>query len=252
MRNSSRAALAIGLGLVGVAGLVGQSIGQERGEVRQASGATAAAPAPAAGKPVVVGTIDMDAVLKNYDKFKVKIEITNAEGLKRHSELMKLVSEGQAEGAKFEKLAPGSLDRQKIEDKLTALKAQIEAGKQQAQAELERREVEMLAEVYNDIKGMSEGVAKQRGINFVVKYSNAPISASDPKTIQATMFQSFVYADPKLDLTADVTRYLNSWYYKNGGVKPKGPEATAGRAGAAGAGAAAPATAEAPTGATPR
>jgi hypothetical protein len=67
MRNSTRAALAIGLGLVGAVGMVAPSMGQQPQDagVRQAATTGAAAqqpkgvtPAPAA----VLGTIDMEQV----------------------------------------------------------------------------------------------------------------------------------------------------------------------------------------------
>lgn len=242
MLNSTRAAVALGLGLVGVAGLVGRSVGQDG--VRQAANTATTAPAsgqPTAPKPAgpaVIGTIDMDAVLKNYDKFKVSMEATQAEAMARQKDLMNIMSEGQAEAEKLQKLAPGSLDEKKIRDRMTALKAQLEAGKEQAQQEFMRKDAELLATMYNEIQQMSAAVAKQRNMNFVVKYSATPAAGSDTKSIEAALFRAVVYADPRLDVTSDVTYWLNERYKRSGGPAPKGN--------------AAPATAVAPGATTPR
>lgn len=245
MMKSTRAALAIGLVLVGVAGLVGRSVGQDG--VRQASNTTAGAQAATAkpAGPAVIGTIDMDSVLKNYDKFKVSMETTQAEALARHNDLMKIANEGQAEAQKLQAITPGSIDEKKIQDKITQLKAQLQAGKEQAQAEFSRKDAELLAMMYNEIQQMTAAVAKQRNMNFVVKYSSAPPSGSDPKSIEAALFRSVVYADPKVDLTGDVTKWLNHYYKQAGGPAPKGTTTPAPAAGA-------PATATAPTTTAPR
>src|ERR1700761_5766456 len=102
MRNSTRAALALGLGLVGVAGMVVPSMGQQPGDgsVRQAAGNSAAAVQPKAPAPApaaVIGTIDLEKVLKEYDKFKVGMEGIEADAMARSNELMKLQNEGGAE-----------------------------------------------------------------------------------------------------------------------------------------------------------
>jgi outer membrane protein len=242
MRNSTRGALAIGLGLVGVVALIGQSVGQDAG-VRQTSGAATAktAAAPLAGASI--GTIDMDYVLKNYDKFKYIIETENSEAMNRQNELMKIANEAKSEQEKLAKLAPGSLDEKKIQDRMTALKAQFEASREQAQAEFSRREIRALAEVYNDMQAMAAGVAKQRGMTYVMKYSSAPAKDSDPKTVEGALSRSLVYADARVDITADVTKWLNYRYKEAGGPQPKGLLQPA--AGAASP-AAAPATATQP------
>ena len=247
MLKSTRAAVAVGLGLVGVAGLVRQTSGQDP-SVRQAAntpGAGAqAAKAPVTGMPALIGTIDMDQVIAKYDKFRASGEKMNGDALARKNELMKFASEAEAENQKLIKMAPGSMDQKKIEDKIRMLKAQFEAGKESAQAEFSRLETELMAQIFNEVQQMSAAVAKQRGMNMVVKYSATPASASDPKSIEATMFRALVYADARMDITEDVVRYLNYNYQKSGGPAPKGNGAApAGAAATPGAGAPARTTA---------
>lgn len=243
MLRSSRAALAVGLGLLGVAGLVAPTLGQQRdGGVSQTATGTAPA-APRTAPVAVIGTIDMDNVLRSYDKFKYTMEQTQAEALARHNELMKLANEGKSQSEMLPKLAAGSPDAKKIEERITLLQAQFEAGRTQAQRDFERKDAELLAMMYNEIQTMAAAIAKQRHMTFVVKYSAAPASGTDPKTVEAALFRSVVYADPAMDVTADVVKWLNHYYKQAGGLPPKGNPGTAAAAAAAGPGAAAPASA---------
>ncbi len=245
MRNSTRAALALGLGLVGVAGLVAPSMGQQAGDaaVRQSAGTAAGAqPKAPVSAPAVIGVIDLNVVAKNYDKLKVAMEKIQADAMARQNELMKLQSEGAGEVEKLKKLAPGSLDQKRIEEKLSELKAKMAATKEQAQMEFERREAEISATTYGEIQRMAQGVAKTRGMNMVLQYSATPPSPNDPNALQMAMVRSVVVADPKLDLTNDVIYWLNKYYKESGAPAPKGntpaaapaPAAAANPAGAGG------------------
>jgi Skp family chaperone for outer membrane proteins len=247
MRNSTRAALAIGLGLVGVAGLVAPSMGQQQAQdasVRPAAtngtGAAAQPATPKPAPPAVIGTIDMEQVLKNYDGFKVGMEAIEAEGIARQNELMKLGSEMNGEMEKLRKLNPGSPDQSRVEQRISELKAKGQATKEQAQMDLSRKEAEVLATTYTEIQRMAEGVAKQRGMNMVVQGSTTPPTASNPKSIEVALFRTVIVADSKLDLTSDVTYWLNYYYKKSGRPAPKNREAAP-----TGPGAAAPASANA-------
>lgn len=240
MRNSTRAALAIGLGLVGVAGIVVPSRGQAPdAAVRPANGAAPArAEAPKAA-PAVIGTIDLELVLKNYDGFRAAMEGIEADAMARSNDLMKIQSEASGEMEKLKSLAPGGLDQKRIEARLSELKIRLQSGKEQAQMELSRKEAEIIAKAYNEIQQMSQSIAKMRGMTMVVKTSAAPPSASDPKSIEAALFRSVIYSDPKLDLTSDVTKWLNHWYKQRGGQPPKGRTEAAAPAPATAAGPAA-------------
>ena len=72
MTVSTRAAWALGLGLVGLAITVGPTLGQQQDSGVRKATAGAAAPKPAG--PAVIGTVDIDAVFKGYDKVKADSE----------------------------------------------------------------------------------------------------------------------------------------------------------------------------------
>jgi Skp family chaperone for outer membrane proteins len=225
MYRPTRATLAMGLCLVGVAGLVGRSFGQQ-GDARVQKTATPAPAAEAAAarvapKPLLIGSIDVEKVLKDYDKVKVTSENVRAEMLARHNSLMAIAAEAKQEDEKFQRMAPNSPDAKKCEDKLTQLKAQFEASRENAQREFTQKEAEMMAVIYNEVSAMTKGVALQRGMTFVVKYSDAMANGSEPNSVMATMSRTILFADPGVDITRDVTYYLNQRYRESGGPAPK-------------------------------
>ena len=79
------------------------------------------------------------------------------------------------------KLTPGSVDSKKLEDRITELKAQLEAGREQAEREFALREAEMLATLYKEIQAMVGRVAKYKGMTYVVQVSNEPITGVEPE-----------------------------------------------------------------------
>jgi outer membrane protein len=226
MLRSTRATLVVGLCLTGVAGLVSRSFGQNQGQAPRPEAqktdvqakTASVAPTP---KPVSIGSIDMDKVLKDYDKFKVANESIRAEALDRHNSLMKLATEAKQEQEKHQRMTPGSPDAKKCEDRLTQLKAQFEAGRENAEREFTQKEAETMATIYNEVATMARGVAQQRGMAFVVKYSDQPASGSEPNSVVAAMSRTILFADPSVDITGDVTKWLNYRYKASGGPAPK-------------------------------
>jgi Skp family chaperone for outer membrane proteins len=219
MRKSTRAALAISLGLVGVAGIVVPSIGQDRQVVQAKDGGQAAA-APKNAGPAVIGTINMEAVFKACDKFLAMEEQIETDAKVRQSELMKIANEGNAETEKLKKLAPGTPTTKGIEDNITSLQARFEAGRKQAQMEIARKHGDLMAKTVNDVRQMAKAVADQRGITLVLQASTTEASIAQPDTIEMALSRAVVYADPRYDITADVIKWLNYFNEKAGGPKP--------------------------------
>ena len=120
MTVSTRAAWALGLGFAGLAIAVGPTLGQQQDPgVRKTT--ASAAPAKAA-VPAVIGTVDLDAVFKGYDKVKADSEEFKTSAQVKKGELMKLQAEAQQEQEMLAKMAPGSPDAKKHEERITALK----------------------------------------------------------------------------------------------------------------------------------
>jgi len=217
---SSRAIVAMGLCTVGLGLLVGPSLGQQQdgGVHRTASPSTAT---PAAPVSPVIGTIDMDAVFKSYDKVKVSSEEFKAAALARKGDLQKIQADAQQEAEILAKLTPGTEDFKKHENRVTELKARFEAGREQAERDFASREAEAMATLYKEVQAMVARIAQWRKMTYIVKVSNQPISGSNPNSVMAAMANTMVYADPRNDITSDVVYNLNRLYKATGGTSAK-------------------------------
>jgi len=224
---STRGILAIGLGVTGLAFLVGPSLGQQQdGRVSKTAGPTAGAmPSPPAAP--IIGTVDIDSVFKNYEKFKAASKEFNAAMLARKNELMKIMSEAQEEAQMLSKLTPGTEDFTKHENRVTELKARHEAGREQAQREFALRDAENVATIYKEVQAMVVRIAKWKKMNYVLKISNQPISGTDPNSVMNALQSTLVYADPVNDITNDVVYNLNRLYEATAAPAPKARNAAA-------------------------
>ena len=81
---------------------------------------------------------------------------------------MAIATEAKQEQEKYQRMNAGSPDRAKCEDRITQLKAQFEAGRENAEREFTQKEAETMAQIYNEISAMTKGVAKSYGMTFVV------------------------------------------------------------------------------------
>lgn len=235
---SSRAVMAVGLALMGagVLGLKASAQGIDpavRKSAVQTGGATAAAKQVAAAVPAVFGTVDIEAVFKGYDKVKAQQEEFKAAAMSKHNELLKFQTEAQEQASMLQKMTPNSVDAKKIEDRITQLKAQLEAGREQAQRDFALRESEMLATLYKEVQAMVGRIAEYKGMTYVIQVSNEPVSGSNPNSVMAAMAKTVVYADNRNDITKDVVYNLNRAYKAAGGTAPKAaaPAAAANPAG---------------------
>ena len=138
MTVSTRAAWALGLGVAGFAIAVGPTLGQQQDAgVRKT---TASAASPKAVSPAVIGTVDLDAVFKGYDKVKADSEEFKSAAQVKKGELMKLQAEAQQEQEMLAKITPGNPTAKKHEERITALKAQHQAGMESAERDARESE----------------------------------------------------------------------------------------------------------------
>ena len=149
---------------MGLAVLVGPTLGQQPQDPAVRKAATqAAAAAPQPPAPVTVGCVDIGAIFKGYDKVKANSEEFRAAVMAKKNELMKFMAEAQQESETLAKLTPGSVDFKKHEDRITQLKAQHEASREQYEREFTSSEAEMIATLYKEIQAMVGRIAQFRG-----------------------------------------------------------------------------------------
>jgi Skp family chaperone for outer membrane proteins len=211
MVYSTRGFLAIGLGLVGLSLLVGPSLAQQDGTVRKTN-APAAGAAPSAPVAPVIGTVDMDAVFKGYEKFMATNKEFQTAVLARQNDLMKIKSEGEEETQMLAKLTPGTEDFKRHENRVTELKARLAAGREQAQREFQLRESENVATIYKEVQLMVTAIAQWRKMNYVVRVTNLQPAGADPNSVMAALQNTMIYFDPRNDITNDVIFNLNRRY----------------------------------------
>lgn len=101
---------------------------------------------PAEERPpsAAIGSINMDAVFERYEKVDAWHKEIDAAHLIRRNELMKLQSLAQTETEFIRKLQPGTEDYKRHSVHLTELGARHDAGREQAEAEFNRRRSEAL------------------------------------------------------------------------------------------------------------
>jgi Skp family chaperone for outer membrane proteins len=210
----SRATRAVGLGLVGWAALTSLASGQQPDrDVRRTTGQQAATPAPTVA-PAAIGTVDLDKVFREYDKVKVSSAKFKEEALKKQAELGQIMNDAKSTAEKMSQMKPGTPDYQQLSNKVTEMKARIEATREQVQQEFTLKESEALAGIYNDIRLMTAAVARKKGLTYIVKISDEPVSGSDPNSVMSAMARTIVYSDPGADITKEVVTYLNYNYQK--------------------------------------
>ncbi|MHC5539953.1 OmpH/Skp family outer membrane protein [Singulisphaera rosea] len=226
---SSRAIVTLGLGLAGFGMLASPSFGQQPDTAFRKTNRMAAAPATPSAVPSapVIGTIDMSAVFKGYDKVKVLSEEFRAAVKAKEAEMMGLMQQMQKESEMLAKLTPGSIDFKKGENKITELKAKGEADRENAQRDFTIKEAEMMATVYKEIQNMVNAVARSKKMTYVLRVSNEPITSSDPRSALMAVERSVVFYDPANDITTLVVGHLNRVYKAAGGVAPKPGSAAA-------------------------
>ena len=250
MRSIPRASLRAALSLAGVAAMtVGASAQQDEAVQKTTSAAPAAAASPAAPKeslkplpptalvPAAFGTIDIDQVMRSYDKFKVTQEKLQAEAMEEQNNLMKLGAKGKSLVEQLQRFKQGTEDFRKTTEEISEVKAKLESKKEALQQEFEMKAAETMINTYTEIQLVAEGVAKKYKMAYVVKVVRDQITANDRQSAQAVIAQPLIYSDSATDITKEVIYYLNLRYQKSGGLPPKTASAAPAPAAAAPAGA---------------
>jgi Skp family chaperone for outer membrane proteins len=247
MAISSRATLTAGLSLVGLACLVGPSLGQQADHDVKKANNTPGAAKPAG--PATIGSLDLDAVFRGYEKVKVSSDAFKAEALQRQNELAKMMQEGKQATEMLAKLVPGQPDYKKMEARVSQLKANLQVGQEQAASEFAQKEAESLAALFKDIQRIVAAVAQQKGLTYVVRVSSEPVTGAEPQSVVAAMSRPVVYFDPAAttDITNDVITYLNHFYRQANQPAGAAPAPAAGTRPAAPPASPAPAPRSAPT-----
>jgi Skp family chaperone for outer membrane proteins len=197
-----------------IASLVGRSQGQAPSDTQVRRASNQGAPTPAPPPVARIGTIDIQKVVNDYKKYRFAGEQLKTAALQKQAELIRIQNEQKQVVKELEGLDQAGNDFKARETRFTELKAELEAKKEQAQAEMARREAEALATIYNEIHAMAERVARHKGYNYIVQVSNEPVTPTDPNLVIAALRRTVFYADTTNDITEMVVLNLNDTYDK--------------------------------------
>jgi Skp family chaperone for outer membrane proteins len=246
MRTSTRALIVAGLGLSAMVGFVAHpTLGQTDKDVKRSAAppsnnGTGARPAAPTLAPAVVGSLDLERAMYEYEKFKESSAKFQAETLKSQADLTNMLTEAKGYADQAERFKPGTPEYQRLSDKMSEIKAKLAAEKEKLQAQFALKESSTVADIYNDVRRMTEAVAKQKGMSFIVQVGKAEqLTGENPQEVMAAIARNVVYYNPSTDITNDVIYALN--YYWKKGKEANGTPAAA----------PAPAAAAAPAPATP-
>jgi Skp family chaperone for outer membrane proteins len=209
MTISSRATWALGLGLLGAAALVAPSAAQQKSTEK-----------PAAPAPATIACVDLQAVMKDYEKCKDQNEAIKAEAIARQKLLSDLVARGQQVGREMQSLIIGSPEYKVKDNELTKLQAELAAERDKAQREFAQKEAESLATIYKEVQACVKRAAEFLGYSHVVQISNEPVNSANPDSVMAAWGRSIVFHDAKTDITRTVVATLNNDYNAARGPRP--------------------------------
>lgn len=206
------AAVAAGLCLTGVLGIVAQSPGRQTrdGDVRKtAAGTSGRTVAPSA---MLIGTIDMEAVLKGYEKAKALEEKVAADIQEERKKLIQMQAEMKQLADQASRFAQNSPDAKKYMNQAMEIEVKLKANEQKLKAEFAMRWADTSASLYEEIQRFAAAVAKKHGMSMVVRIMPPPAQGQDPDSVMNGMQRNVVYADPALDISNEVINYLNNKY----------------------------------------
>jgi RNA polymerase sigma factor (sigma-70 family) len=162
-------------------------------------------------QPAAVGSIDMDAVFKRYIKVAQAKERLDAMRNDARGRLAKLEEDAKSIQAQMQRLTPETMEYGTLEDRLAAVKQDMERHRERSNRDLERRHARDAAGLFEDIRDAVAAVARARGLDYVIKAEARPElpADADPNQVLAAVNRSVLYANPRNDITEAVIRELN-------------------------------------------
>jgi Skp family chaperone for outer membrane proteins len=220
-----------GLATLGVVAYVGTQLwAQTPGQPGQPAPA-AAGPAPASPK---VGMINLAAVLKGYNKFKVyndEIEKIRIEFQKKEDDLKKQATDWQKFGERPEAT---QADREKAGESMKQIKRLIEDNLAQYNKVRGKKSDDQMIQMYQEIEAATARFAASNGFHLIFHYSE-PLTKDDkisPPNIQRKLVgpgQSGgicpMYFVPGMDVSNDVVNTLNAMFPAPAQTPAAGPAA---------------------------
>jgi len=185
--------LTLGLAVFGAAFVLGRATAQQ-----------------ATAIPTRIGLIDLDHILKNYQKFQKLVEELNAEVRQKESDIRAMQNELQMLIKQQQAQKPDSPLYAQYQAEATKKRAEIEAAVANAQREFARRQAAIYHSTYSEIEAAVQRYAQSVGLTMVIRSSRPqPVSPNDPQAVFREMARPVVYSHPAHDITDQVLAILN-------------------------------------------
>jgi Skp family chaperone for outer membrane proteins len=175
----------------------------------------------------VIGSIDMDAVFRQYIKVRRSKERLDAMLNDAREHLAKLKEDAKAIHAKMQRFSPGSSNYDALQDRLRTVNGDMERQREKYNRDLELANARDMAELYENARDVIAAVARTRGLDYVIKAEAKPElrADADPNQVLAAVNRSVLYANPRNDITEEVVRELNRRFQAGGGdTAPQSPD----------------------------
>jgi Skp family chaperone for outer membrane proteins len=162
-----------------------------------------------------LGLINMSRALKGCRKFQALQADLRAAARQAQQKLEGLT--GEVRGLQVECDAPGTppARREECARRARELKGQIEEARRGAQARMARVS-DAFAALYREVEGAADRIAKSRGLELVLFYTDAVTEADyyNPSNLQRKMTQPgalmpIIVTAPEMDITNTVIEVLN-------------------------------------------
>jgi Skp family chaperone for outer membrane proteins len=190
-------AIAVWLGAAGVAG-----------EKQPA----ASAPALAAAE-LRVAVVDMERVLAGSREWQDNVAERSRMQETARRTLTKLARENQVLRNEYENLPPGTDERQAKAAEVDAALRRYQQTEQELEGAIARRHEEAVRNLFGKLSRVVAAYAREHGISLVLKKQS--IDVTEPQTPEQSLQMAtmdVLYADPALDISADVVELLNAQY----------------------------------------
>jgi Skp family chaperone for outer membrane proteins len=197
----------MGLLASGLAGFAADAFGRQDTD-KEASSTDAAPPTAALAPPVRIATVRVSDVFKEYEKCKSLSERFKDEVMAKKRELAKFVDRAKREADVLGTLTQGTAAYQECEARIKKLKEEHETLRAKCEAEFTRKEAELLAQLYKEIRWATGVIAQERGLTVVLR-SPEEANPSDVTNVMTAVSQSLLYVGPNLDITREVVAKLN-------------------------------------------
>ncbi len=160
-----------------------------------------------------VALVNLDRVIKNYNKFKMHEESLRAEAKSYQEQLERKRQEGVSREEALKSPTLTAEQRQPIEQELKNIRRQMQDLQDDGRQKLAMHQMETMKLVYQDIKAVVERYARGYSIDMVLQYQDGMgADALNPQWLQAKLANPScvpIYNDPRMDITEAVIYTLN-------------------------------------------